>query len=59
MARRPTRGPTEAELEVPLIETKPTGTCECCGRAEVPEDELATIDSGHRFCAECLGSLRR
>jgi chromosome segregation ATPase len=49
----------EPDLEVHLVETKPTGTCDCCGRADIPEDELATIDSGHRFCAECLGSLRR
>jgi len=48
----------EAELETPIVETKPTGTCDCCGRADVPEDGLTTIDSGHRFCADCLASLR-
>ena len=48
----------EAELETTLVETKPTGTCDCCGRADVPEDGLTTIDSGHRLCADCLASLR-
>lgn len=48
----------QAELEMPLVEPTPTGACDCCGKADVPEDELSTIDSGHRVCADCLASMR-
>lgn len=48
----------EAKLEEVLGGLKATGTCDCCGKVDVPEDELSTIDSGHRLCSDCIGSLR-
>jgi hypothetical protein len=33
------------------------GVCNCCGRADVPEENLVKIDSGQRMCPACLGEL--
>jgi len=52
------RKQAEAKLEEIPGGMKRTGTCGCCGKADVPEDELSTIDSGHRLCADCLASMR-
>ena len=52
------RKQAEAKLDEILGGMKKTGTCDCCGKADVPEDELSTIDSGHRLCADCFTSLR-
>ena len=52
------RKQAEAKLEEILGGMKKTGVCDCCGKADVPEDELSTIDSGHRLCADCFASLR-
>jgi len=52
------RKQAEAKLEEILGGMKKTGTCDCCGKADIPEDELSTIDSGHRLCADCFASMR-
>ena len=52
------RKQAEAKLEEIVGGMKKTGTCDCCGKADVPEDELSTIDSGHRLCADCFASMR-
>jgi hypothetical protein len=33
------------------------GVCNCCGRTDVPEENLVKIDSGQRMCPACLGEL--
>lgn len=48
----------EAKLDEVVAGMKITATCDCCGKGDVPEDELSTIDSGHRLCSDCMGSLR-
>lgn len=48
----------EAKLDEFAAGMKITATCDCCGKGDVPEDELSTIDSGHRLCSDCMGSLR-
>ena len=48
----------EAKLEEVLGGAGGTGTCDCCGKADVPADELSVIDSGQFLCAECLAALR-
>jgi len=48
----------EAKLEEVLGAEKGTGTCDCCGKTDVPADELSLIDSGQFLCAECLAALR-
>ena len=48
----------EAKLEEVLGGMKTTAPCDCCGKGDVPEDELSTIDSGHRLCSDCIASLR-
>jgi hypothetical protein len=53
------RAEVEAKLNKLLESLQRTGTCECCGRKEVPEKELAKIDSGQLLCSECLRLLRR
>lgn len=35
-----------------------TGTCDCCGSAEIPVSDLETIDSGQLLCSDCLAALR-
>jgi len=52
------RKQAEAKLEEILGGMKKMGACDCCGKADVSEDELSTIDSGHRLCADCFASMR-
>lgn len=52
------RALAEATLNELLSGTKNTGTCDCCGEQEIPEDQLATIDSGQLLCPNCLSALR-
>ena len=40
------------------IQAKVTGSCDCCGKANIPIRELEKISSGHRFCPQCLAELR-
>jgi hypothetical protein len=35
-----------------------TGTCECCGAAEIAVSDLATIDSGQWLCPDCIAALQ-
>lgn len=35
-----------------------TATCECCGRKNIPGNQLVKIDSGELFCPDCLNKLR-
>lgn len=35
-----------------------TGTCECCGAADIATANLTPIDSGQLLCTECLTALR-
>ena len=55
-------GKTEEAESKPQIEilsiSAATGTCECCGRKDVPKDKLVKIDSGQLFCPNCLTELR-
>ena len=48
----------EAKLNEVLESMQRTGTCECCGRKDVPEHDLAKIDSGQKLCPDCLRLLR-
>ena len=48
----------EAKLEQILGGMKTTATCDCCGKGDVPEDELSAIDSGQRLCADCIALMR-
>lgn len=52
------RAEAEEKLNKLLKDTPRTGTCECCGREDVPENELAKIDSGQMLCLDCLRMLR-
>jgi DNA repair exonuclease SbcCD ATPase subunit len=52
------RAEAEAKLKKALEDIPRTGTCECCGRKDVPENELAKIDSGQKLCPDCLRLLR-
>ncbi|MHC4624610.1 MAG: hypothetical protein ACYS4W_11995 [Planctomycetota bacterium] len=36
-----------------------TAACECCGREDVPKDQLVGIDSGQLLCENCLMELRQ
>jgi hypothetical protein len=47
-----------AKLNEALEGMERTGTCECCGRKDVPENDLAKIDSGQQLCPDCIGMLR-
>lgn len=47
-----------AKLNEALESVKRTGTCECCGRKDVPENDLAKIDSGQQLCPDCIKMLR-
>jgi len=57
-AQAEARAQAEAKLAEMLGSAVSTGTCECCGRDGVPEDELVRIDSGQFFCPDCLEALR-
>ena len=48
----------EAKLQEVVGGMKRTGQCECCGKDDVPDEELTTIDSGQRLCPDCLAMLR-
>ena len=52
------RAEAEAKLEDAPSRAKRTGTCDCCGKADVPEDELSRIDSGQSICMDCLSAMR-
>ncbi len=52
------RAEAEAKLEEALSSARKTAACDCCGKAEIPEDELSRIDSGQLLCPECLRALR-
>jgi chromosome segregation ATPase len=52
------RADAEARLNKALEDMPRTGTCECCGREDVPENELTKIDSGQKLCPDCLRMLR-
>ena len=52
------RALAEAQLNELLSGIKSTGTCDCCGKQEIPEDQLAKIDSGQLLCPDCLSALR-
>ena len=48
----------EAKLNEALESMVRTGTCECCGRNDVPEQDLDTIDSGQLLCSDCIKMMR-
>ncbi len=52
------RAEVEAKLNEALVGMDRTGTCECCGRKDVPENDMAQIDSGQQLCPDCLRMLR-
>jgi len=58
MAESQKRVEAEAKLEEALSSAKKTAACDCCGKAEIPEDELSRIDSGQLLCSDCLRALR-
>jgi hypothetical protein len=58
MAESQKRVEAEAKLEEALSRAKKTAACDCCGKAEIPEDELLSIDSGQLLCSDCLRELR-
>ena len=51
---------TEAEAKLNEILTHPmrTATCECCGKKDIPENDLVKIDSGQLLCPDCVKQLR-
>jgi hypothetical protein len=58
MAESQKRAEAEAKLEEALSSAKKTAACDCCGKAEIPENELSRIDSGQLLCSDCLRALR-
>ena len=52
------RAEAEAKLNEALEGMERAGTCECCGRKDVPENDLAKIDSGQLVCPDCLTLIR-
>lgn len=52
------RARIEAKLNEVLSGSARTAACECCGRQDVPENELAKIDSGQLLCPDCLRAMR-
>jgi uncharacterized protein YbaP (TraB family) len=58
MAESQKRVEAETKLEEALSSAKKTAACDCCGKAEIPEDELSRIDSGQLLCSDCLRALR-
>ena len=57
-AQTEARAQAEAKLAEMLSSTVSTGTCECCGRDDISENDLVRIDSGQLFCPDCLEALR-
>jgi hypothetical protein len=58
MAESQKRAEAEAKLEEILSRAGKTAACVCCGKAEIPENELSRIDSGQLLCSDCLRALR-
>ena len=58
MAESQKRAEAEAKLEEALSSARKTTACDCCGKAEIPKDELSRIDSGQLLCPDCLRALR-
>jgi hypothetical protein len=58
MAESQKRAEAEAKLEEALSSARKTAACDCCGKAEIPENELSRIDSGQLLCSDCLRALR-
>lgn len=58
MAESQKRAEAEAKLEEILSSAGKTAACDCCGKAEIPENELSRIDSGQLLCSDCLRALR-
>jgi len=52
------RAEAEAKLNEAFESVERTGTCECCGRKDIPENDLAKIDSGQQLCPNCIKMLR-
>lgn len=52
------RAQAEAKLAELQSGSARMGSCECCGRDDVPEEDLHRIDSGQLFCPDCLSALR-
>ena len=52
------RAEAQAKLNEALESIQRTSTCECCGRKDVPENDLAKIDSGQQLCPDCIKMLR-
>ena len=52
------REQAEARLAELMDAATKTGTCECCGRDDIKQTELARIDSGQLFCPQCLLALK-
>lgn len=52
------RAVAEAKLKEVLANLLRTGACECCGKKDVPQNDLSEIDSGQLLCRECLQMLR-
>ncbi len=49
----------QAEAKLAEILSAPKlGTCECCQRSDVPEQDLTRIDSGQLMCPQCLSAMR-
>jgi len=52
------RAEVQAKLNEVLEGMQRTGTCECCGRKDILENDLAKIDSGQQLCPDCIKMLR-
>jgi hypothetical protein len=52
------RAEAEAKLSQLLAGPARSLPCECCGREDVPENELTRIDSGQMLCRDCLRAMR-
>ncbi|MBN2137209.1 MAG: hypothetical protein JW720_05340 [Sedimentisphaerales bacterium] len=52
------RAEAEVKLEERLNAPARMGTCDCCGRDDIPQEELSGIDSGQLLCPDCLSALR-
>lgn len=51
------RAETEAKPKEVVAGPTRTATCECCGKKDVPENDLVRIDSGQLLCPDCLKRL--
>lgn len=52
------RAEAEAKLNEILVHSTRTATCECCGKDDVPENDVVRIDSGQLLCPDCVKQLR-